>query len=263
MSYKATCGIELDQLSAGDAEPVLVADFQTFSTEPRLGALLADGSRGRPVYQVDPLTALTGSRVYFSLPELAQACADRFRSLNSDAAPMFVVGYCSAAAMALHVAKLLEPQREVTVILVQPSWPGEKDIQARLAEYMASMGAANSSCSELGGDPCRAIARLEQAMRVRLEAVAAANGLDGSAPFGDLLARYRSWLAFLLACRNDSSESRAPGTSTVKILTDEPAAAEGSGLRPGIYHVCQLPAGDHQYSVADLAGYVSALMQAR
>src|SRR5580698_2283350 len=48
-------GVILRQLVAGADQPILVADFQAFSSAPRLSDLVSDRAEGRPVYQVDPL----------------------------------------------------------------------------------------------------------------------------------------------------------------------------------------------------------------
>src|SRR5437870_4457200 len=55
------------QLAAGAAKPILVADFQAFSSAPRLSDLVSDRAGGRPVYQIDPLEALSRDRPYISL----------------------------------------------------------------------------------------------------------------------------------------------------------------------------------------------------
>src|SRR3984885_9296671 len=63
---------------AGRAKPVLVADFQAFSSAPRLSHLVGDQAEGRPVYQVDPLGALSQDRRYISLADLAAEAVGSF-----------------------------------------------------------------------------------------------------------------------------------------------------------------------------------------
>jgi hypothetical protein len=252
------------QLSAGGAEPVLVADFQPFSATPRISELLSGWDDGRPVYQIDPLAALSHDQLYISLPDLTAACAEAFLSSQPAGGHIFVVGHCSAAALSLHLARLLESRREVTVILVRPSWPGEDVIRDRFAEFLANMGAANRPCPDLDGDPCSSVGRLEQVLRDELVLTAAAQGLDGSTgAFSDLLVRYRAWLAFLLACRNDPPGTWATETSTIRVLTDAPADAAIPGLSPGACHVSRLPVLDHDYSLTELAEAVFAQLPTR
>jgi hypothetical protein len=86
---------------------------------------------------------------------------------------------------------------------------------------------------------------MEELLRAELKALVTSQGLDGSADtFGELLLTYRSWLAFLLACRNDSLAGWADGTTAVTVLTEAPDSVTVPGLPAGQFEVCPLPALD-------------------
>jgi hypothetical protein len=235
----------LRRLTAGPARPVLVADFQAFSSAPRLSHLITSRAEGRPVYQVDPLDALSQDRPYISLADLAAETAGSFARSQLADDPVVVIGYCSAAALSMHIATLLAHSREATAVLLRPSWPTTEGVQETFATLAANLGARQLSCPDLDGDPDRCVRQMEELLRVELAALATSQGLDGSADtFGELLLTYRSWLAFLLACRNDSRACWADGTTAVTVLTEAPDGAAVPGLPPGRFEVCPLPVVD-------------------
>lgn len=235
----------LTRLVAGAARPVLVADFQPFSSAPRLSQLVSDRVEGRPVYQVDPLEALSQDRPYLSLADLAAEAAGSFARSQPADGPAVVIGYCSAAALSVHIAALLARSREATAVLLRPSWPGTEGIKEQFAALAANLGARELPCPELDGDPDLCVRRMAELLRAELEALATSRGLDGADDtFGELLLTYRSWLAFLLACRNDSLAGRAGGTAAVTVLTEAPDSVMVPGLLPGEFEVCPLLALD-------------------
>lgn len=214
------------RLSAGDGAAVLVADFQPLTAAPRLSRLVSDAAAGHSVYQVDPRGALSGDRLYAALPELAEETAATFLATEPPVAagrPVFVVGHCSAAALSLRVAELLAGDREVTAILVQPSWPGDDHVTERFAEFQGKLGVGSQPCPDLDGDPWTTITGMEQLMTDGLAAVAKRLGL-GKPPlaFSELQVSYRTWLAFLLACRNDHPVQVPSAAVAIEVLSDDP-----------------------------------------
>lgn len=222
------------RLSYGDAAPILVADFQPLTAAPRLSTLIGDAAVGHSVYQVDPRGALSGDRLYATLPDLADEAAAVFRAGESPASfdrRVFVVAHCSSAALSLRIADRLAGQRQVTAILVQPTWPDTDHVAEIFAEFQGKLGAGRRPCPDLDGDPWSCIAGMEQLMSEDLAALARRLGL-GKAPlaFGELLVSYRTWLAFLLACRNDRPVTAPSGAVAISVLTDEPGfVLPGSG----------------------------------
>lgn len=214
------------RLSSGVGAAVLVADFQPLTPAPRLSRLISDAAAGHPVYQVDPRGALSGDRLYATLPDLAEEAAAGFRSGESPAATdqrVFIVSHCSAAGLSLRIADLLSSDRDVTAILVQPTWPGEQHITERFAEFQGKLRAGSRPCPDLDGDPWKFVAETERLMTEDLAGLAKQLGLD-AAPlaFSELRVSYRTWLAFLLACRNDRPPKAPSAAVAVSVLTDEP-----------------------------------------
>jgi hypothetical protein len=235
----------LRQLAPGAAQPVLVADFQAFSSAPRLSHLVSNRTEDRPVYQVDPLGALSQNRSYISLAELAADAAELFARSQPADGPAFVIGYCSAAALAVRIAGLLAHSRETTAVLLRPSWPDIASIEVQFARLAANVGAGQLPCPDLDGDPDRCVRRMAGLLRAELEALVTSQGLDPSADtFGELLLTYRSWLAFLVACRDDSRAGWTGGKAAVTVLTETPGDVAVPGLAAGQFAVCPLPALD-------------------
>lgn len=233
----------LKHLTGGDAEHVLVADFQAWTTAPRLSRMLSRRAEGHPVYQVDPVGVLSGDQLYLPLQDLAQACVAEFLASGPTDGRVFIVGHCSASALSLHVARLLEASRSVSVILVGPAWPDEEHIWNRFAEFLSNLGAAERACPELRGDPAAAVARMERVLDEEVTAMAASQGVDGAADvFAELLAWYRGWLAFLLSCHNDPPMTWPVPPADVVVLTSPEASAVVPGLGPDAYQHIQIPA---------------------
>jgi len=233
----------LMRLRTGEANPILVADFQRMSMAPRLSEMLSERVQDRAVFQIDPIRVLSGKRIYAPLPELAAACAGEFLSSGADHGRVFVVGHCSAAPLSLRVADLLASTRSVTAVLLNPSWPDDEMVTTKFAEFLARFGTGSRPCPDLDADPCLVVSAMEQLFRDEMAALAASRGLTGSVgAFSDLLVWYRAWLAFLLAGRNDTPIGWAAGRAAVTVLSDSPSTLTVAGLRPDAYRVCELPA---------------------
>ncbi|MFL6162162.1 MAG: alpha/beta fold hydrolase [Jatrophihabitantaceae bacterium] len=249
----------LRRLSAGEANPILVADFQSLSAAPRLSELLSECVRAQPVFQIDPVGVLSGPRRYVPLPDLAAACVDEFLCTGADHGQVFVVGHCSASALSLRVAGLLASTRSVTAVLVLPAWPGDALVATMFAEFLTKFGTATHSCPGLDADPDLVVSAMEQIFRDEIAALAASRGLTGATgAFSDLLVWYRGWLAFLLACRNDTSIDRAVGRAAVTVLSGSPSTGTVPGLGKDAYRVCQLPSGLGSAVTPELAELVAA-----
>jgi hypothetical protein len=214
------------RLSSGDGAAILVADFQPLNAAPRLSRLLGDAAAGHSVYQVDPRGALSGDRLYAALPDLADETVAAFRAGEASSASderVFVVGHCSAAALCLRIAGRLAGERKATAVLVQPTWPGTDHVNECFAEFGGKLGVGDRSRPDLDGDPWSCVAGMEQLMSEQLAGLAARLGVS-KAPlaFTELLVSYRTWLAFLLACRNDQPVQVPAGAVAISVLTDEP-----------------------------------------
>ncbi len=240
------------RLSSGDGVAVLVTDFQALNGEPRLSRRLGDAAAGQRIYQVDPRGAVSGDRLYASLPELADETAAFFHAAEPATAGdrrVFVVSHCSAAALSLRIADQLADTRDVTAILVEPTWPGPDDVAGRFAEFQAKLGTAVRPCPGLDGDPWSRVAEMTHLMREDLDELASRLGLDTAPPaFSELLVSYRTWLAFLLACGN-ALPPRAPSDAVaVTALSHDPGFTV-PGSAPGRCRVTPPPPADHPDAV--------------
>lgn len=235
----------LRRLVGGSGGPILVADFQAFSSAPRLSQLVTDRLEGRPVYQVDPLEALSAGRPYISLAELATEAVGSYLRAQPADGPAIVVGYCSAAALSMHIATQLARSGHASAVLLRPSWPSDETIKTTFATLAGNLGARQLPCPALDDDPDRCVRNMEELLRTQLELLATSQGLDPAADtFAELLMTYRSWLAFLVACRNDSLTEPAAGPTAVTVLAEEPDTITVPGLSAGQFAAHPLPPAD-------------------
>jgi hypothetical protein len=164
------------RIVGGAAKPVLVADFQAFSSAPRLSHMVSDRAEGRPVFQVDPLGALSQDRPYISVADLAAEAVGSFGRAQPADGPAFVIGYCSAAALAVRIAALLARTREATAVLLRPSWPDSDGVRATFTTLAANLGARELPCPELDGDPDHCVRLMAELLGAELKALAASQG---------------------------------------------------------------------------------------
>jgi len=254
----------VQRIADGAAKPVLVADFQAFSSAPRLSHLVGDLAEGRPVYQIDPLGALSQERPYISLADLAAEAVASFERSQPADGPAFVIGYCSAAGLSMRIAALLARTRQATAVLLRPSWPDTDSVKNTFATLAANLGARQLPCPELDGDPDHCVQLMEKLLSAELKALVTGQGLDASADtFSELLLTYRSWLAFLLACRNHSLAGGTAAATAVKVLTEADEGATIPGLAAGQFEVCPLPALDEDNPVTpEVVGLLVAQIMA-
>ncbi len=243
---RSTPTLKPERLSAGASGSVLVIDFQPLSTGPRLGQLLADAGLDLTVHQLDPARELSGDG-YLSLDELAEGYADAF--LRADPAPVTtVLGYCSAAALALRIADRLATGRAVSTMLLRPTWPDANLIGSLLAGVRAELGSATLPAPDVGGDPRAALGGLERQLHAELRALADAHSLDpASRPLVELLERYRGWFGYLLAAQ-DGLRTRWPARPelNLQVYTDAADSAAVPWTEAGDYgcRLLDLPADE-------------------
>ena len=256
----------VDHLTTGTAEAVLVVEFRAWTTAPRLSRLLADRLPGHPVLQLDPVGALSRDRSYRPLPELAASCVEELEASGLPEGRVFVAGHCSAAALSLHVAELLGRTREVTVLLLGPSWPDQENVQHRFAEALTSLRAPARECPPLGGDPAAVVGELGRALQDELDMLAAAKGIDSAAgAFSELLGWHRGWLSFLLSCHRDPTERWATSPSTeVLVLARSQQGDHVVGMPREEYAVHVAPVLHEQDPItAELAEHVVDQVRSR
>ena len=247
MASSGRTGFTAHRLTTGRGNSVLVADFQPVSTVRRLGALLGDQGTDLAVCQLDPAQDLTRGAALTSLDEMAAEYAASFQAVDS-APRTTVIGYCSAAALALRIADRLAQdeigrRRRVDVLLARPTWPDEELIGLILAKIRSDLGAETGPADkalaglDLSGTAAESLIAVEELLRSDLRALAAMHGLDpDSGPMRELLGRFRGWLGFLLTARSALRSPWVRGLS-VQVCADVTDNAYVPWFEPGSYAV--------------------------
>jgi hypothetical protein len=216
------------RLTVGDGRPLLVVDFQPFSSAPRLSTLLSECAGAHPVYRLDPLPALARSGGYLPLSALAAQFADGYAA-DADGRAVTVVGSCTAPALALRVGARLAATRPVSAVLVRPEWPDLGWLGRQYAAFREDLGAGPAPAPDLAGDPAEVLGRMEQTLRADLEEMAVRRNLGEVLPvLEELLRGYRAWLAFLLACAVDAGEPGPAGAAPIDISILTSVADDGA-----------------------------------
>lgn len=213
----------LDGLAGGAGNPVLIVDFLRFAAARSLGSVLAEGCGDRPVLRADPVGDLPGGTdAAPDIPTLADAYAAAYANTPAVAGrPALVVGYCSAAVLALRLAERLA-QRGLWdgVVLVQPTWPNLVGVQDEFrslhAQWAPAADPPQANSDRLGHDPVHALDGMMSVLRTAAQSSTRARGLDtpaGRALLLDLFARYRAWLGFQLTAAHEIRDGPAPRVS--------------------------------------------------
>lgn len=185
---------------AGRGPVIVVVDFVPFSSARRLGPLLCTRRAHRQIYQVDPVADLAAADSYVPLRDLSAAYSRALTAAGVADQPLVIIGYCSAAALALQICTDLAPRDEVFPLLVQPTRPDAEMVAAEFSRIRASLGVSAQECPPLEGTQKTILRELETLLRHDMTVMAEVKGLaPTSTVFTDFLTRYRSWLGFLLA----------------------------------------------------------------
>lgn len=185
---------------AGGESAIVVVDFVPFSSARRLGPLLCTHRTHQKIYQVDPVADLAAADSYVPLCDLSSAYSSALIAAGIADQPLVIIGYCSAAALALQICTDLAPRDEVFPLLVQPTRPDIGMVAIEFSRIRASLGVSTEECPPLKGTQIDILHELEALLRHDMTVMAEAKGLvPTSTVFTDFLTRYRSWLGFLLA----------------------------------------------------------------
>ncbi|MYT09022.1 MULTISPECIES: hypothetical protein [Streptomyces] len=209
-----------ERLADGSGTPVLVVDFLQFTAARSLGSVLAAQGGGRPVFRADPVGLLTRSRNCVGITELADEYAKLCAGLTAfTGRPPLVVGYCSAAALALRVAERLGGPcgPPCHCVLVQPTWPTGRKAWEEFESFRAQWAdgeppAPWGPCPD-GEEPEAALGHMMAVLETETAAAATRRGLgtpEGQDLLHDLLDRYRAWLGFQLTVAHDVRAGPAP-----------------------------------------------------
>ncbi|MEV6328794.1 amino acid adenylation domain-containing protein [Streptomyces sp. NPDC051909] len=188
--------VRITELRPGTGRPVLVVDFNEFTARRTLSASVAETAAGRPVLRFDAVNGPTEAAER-DIVELARACAAQLRRTGEP--PAVVLGYCSAATLALHIADSLADggSGRPGVILVEPSWMTAELVRADVAALREKLGGA--SVDGYHGDLTvpAIVEGLRDALATKLRAdEVPEEDIEFAVPH--LTDRYRSWFRFLL-----------------------------------------------------------------
>jgi hypothetical protein len=235
-------------LAPGAGEPVVVADFVRFSAAPRFSELVREAAGDRPVWAIDPVTDLAQLPGYVPLEDLADGYADALASEDL-ADGVTVMGFCTAAALALTLGERLAGAGPAQIVLAQPMWADDAMIESDFAEFRADLRASRWMPGQDADAPVvphaatgpAALGELTQVLRADLVAVTQAAGLaESGSGFTDLLGRYRAWLGFLLASQAAAGQRTAAAPVAgppVTVLCWPGDSSAVPGLARGDYQV--------------------------
>lgn len=224
-------------LSPAQGPPVLLVDFLMFSDAPTLATLLLQGAGSRGLYQIDGVKAFAAAGQRPSLTELAATCAAALEQLP--AGPAVIVGYCSAAVLALSLTERLRATSALrpALILVNPSLVDDNLIEASFTGMAESLGARSAPGlpRPLDLDP------MLSALAGHIAAQLAAEHLDPDETellTEVMIERYAHWLGFLLALRD--AEIPPPGAPVQAVLSVDQEFGPPASWHPGLVETFRL-----------------------
>ncbi|MFC9253521.1 hypothetical protein [Amycolatopsis thailandensis] len=192
----------IEQVAGGARANVLSVSFTGVELGRDLDSLLAKETRGFALHRIDPLGDLTAASGYVSLPAMARGYAEQAAGL----APIAVIGYCTAATLALALAEELAAagDRAPLVVLLDPLRPTPASVARSFEDRRRAFGRTEPPVADVDcqGDPGTALSAMASQLALDATAFAADNEMDAEdadAITTELVARYRAWLGFLLA----------------------------------------------------------------
>jgi hypothetical protein len=231
--------LKLVQLTSGAGDAVLFVDFAQFSSGRLLSEELSECCGDRAAYRIDPVTDLAGDQAYWPFGALADGYVEACLALGLNGRRVSVVGYCSAAALSLGVAARLAGQ--AAPVLVLPTWPDVQMIAADFRCFRTELGARSQSLPDMTGAPSTVLRRMEDVLRGDLDAMAAAYSLDQASPnLGEMLARYRAWLGFLISTA-DALRWHGPPGLRPRVVLGSDSRTDMPGFAADAYEVIRLP----------------------
>ena len=172
--------------------PDLVVDFALFSDHVTLASALSAAHPDRPLCRVDAVAAVGNAG--FELERAAALCVDQMT--RSGLEPETILGYCSAAGLALHIAAELarRGRAKPPVLLVEPSWSTPELIRLEADELLGGESGAYRGPDDVDS--------IVAALSGRIERQLAADGLDDEEIeicLEVMTQRHREWFGFLAA----------------------------------------------------------------
>jgi pimeloyl-ACP methyl ester carboxylesterase len=183
----------LERIVDGDLEPVILVDFAQFTATDTVANLLGTADAGRGVYRADAVQDFEAAGGTMSLDQLADGYAREAAELPGK--PAAVVGYCSAATLAMELANRLP---DTAVILVEPSWLTPDLIGAEAQGLRATLGAPDGP--GIGFAEPLTLSAVVDTLHADLVRKFTAEGLSDDELdmcVSLMVERYRAWFGFL------------------------------------------------------------------
>jgi len=202
----------LRQVTQGPGRCLLSVEFPGDSSGPGLAAALAAHGGDYEIWRFDPVTTLDLQTALHDYPTLARLCAAELQRLRPGADPaVSVVGYCSAARFAHHVARSLTTAGLAPhpLVLVAPWTTTEQTVwdEFRVLCRKLTGEAPTKPPFPVLDDPTAAIGWLAAQLADQAHSFVAAAGYepaDAEDAVNEIVGRYRAWLWFLLQAAQPS-----------------------------------------------------------
>lgn len=182
----------LERIVDGDLEPVILVDFAQFTDAGTVANLLGTADAGRGVYRADAVQDFEAAGGTMSLAQLADGYAREAAELPGK--PVAVVGYCSAATLAMELANRLP---DTAVILVEPSWLTPDLIGAEAQGLRATLGAQHAGTAFAEPVTLSAVLDTLHADLVRKFTAEGLSDDELDMCVSMMVERYRAWFGFL------------------------------------------------------------------
>lgn len=121
--------------------PTLLVDFSDFTTAPKLTELLGSHLPDHGLYRLDGVHAYATAVPPATIEKLGTMCADEL--VRRQLCPVVIIGYCSAATLALDIADRLRTHSELdpAIILIDPAFVTRTEIERNLRAIRESLDA--------------------------------------------------------------------------------------------------------------------------
>lgn len=228
----------VEVIERGNQGAIAVVDFAEFTSRGTLAELIRRDLPDHTVLRIDAVTAVGTDLTDLHIDELAARCADEL----APGRPALVIGYCSAAALALRIAAVLAASgRAPAVALVEPTWLTPDHVRGELAQVRALLHAEGDYDGPLDIESLRAVLLADATRELRSQGLSE-DEVEECAEL--LLPRYEAWFGFLLMTLRDAGGSVGlayGGPVEVLLGRDSVPSVETSGATSFTVH--RLPVG--------------------
>jgi hypothetical protein len=222
---------EIEILGTGrSGRAAIVIDFAAPTAARRIGAIVRDFRGAHTVCQLDPAEYLTGVTEPVPFGTLTEVCARSVVRAMAGFSEIIVVGYCSAALLALRISEHIAENVQSSAVLITPTRPDSALVREEYLRFREDLGAGAAAASDTRTDRTMTLTDMMAVLDADLHTVATRKGLPGDSPvFREMLDRYRAWLSFLSATSDANMPVSAPTLRKVIFDVDGPPSVGDAG----------------------------------